>query len=539
MSPARALTIGNSLTLNSNSTINLGVSSSASCNSITGLTNIAYGGTLNFTAVGSPAFAAGQVYQLFSFSGTESGSFAQINDPTLSGGLRWSFDAPLGQLDVITSFSNPKYVLALTAGTVNAHVGAPVNLTTTITNLGGGASSDSFDFTGLGIAASSGTIGGTPLNGTGVALNSSSAASQTYTNATPGTYTITAAVGSVTGDNGTTASQNGSSGTASIHFYSGQATWSGLSSTNWNDYGNWDGVGGVPGICPTFPTGDTAAFGTTTAGTATVYLNGTSPSITTLSFSSASSSYTLAQGSGGTLTMAGSGAAINVSGTHSISAPLVLASNTTVATAQTSNSFVLSGPIGDGGAGSMLTVTGPGLVTVSASNTYSGGTSITTGANLQIGSGGAAGTVGSGAVANNGTLLLNRSDTGLNLSNSISGAGVVTQSGSGMFNLIGHQRLLGRHQHQQRHAGIRPVRQPAHKRHGQRDQRRHSGRGRRLEQQPDRRALARHGQRRLRRRGCGWASTPATPPAGPSPTAPTSRTPAAARWPWRPSGPAP
>lgn len=53
---------------------------------------------------------------------------------------------------------------------------------------------------------------------------------------------------------------------------------------------------------------------------------------------------------------------------------------------------------------------GSGTVTLSANNTYTGPTTITSGG-LQVGTGGAAGSLGSGAITNDGTLIYNRSGT--------------------------------------------------------------------------------------------------------------------------------
>ncbi|MEI7865064.1 MAG: autotransporter-associated beta strand repeat-containing protein, partial [Chthoniobacterales bacterium] len=82
---------------------------------------------------------------------------------------------------------------------------------------------------------------------------------------------------------------------------------------------------------------------------------------------------------------------------------------------------VNDGIVGSGG----LTKDGTGTLTLSASNSYSGGTLITLGT-LQIGNGSTTGSV-AGVITNNGTLAFNRSD---NLTNSgtISGTGNLTKS---------------------------------------------------------------------------------------------------------------
>src|SRR5207247_1063374 len=62
-------------------------------------------------------------------------------------------------------------------------------------------------------------------------------------------------------------------------------------------------------------------------------------------------------------------------------------------------------------------------------NTYSGSTLISAGT-LQVGNGGASGTLGTGDVTNNAALVFNRSDT-VTLANPISGTGSLMQNGSG------------------------------------------------------------------------------------------------------------
>ena len=87
-------------------------------------------------------------------------------------------------------------------------------------------------------------------------------------------------------------------------------------------------------------------------------------------------------------------------------------------------------------------VSGPGAVAFAANNTYSLGTTISSGT-LLIGNGGGTGTLGPANVTDNGTLAFNRSDTGLNVANSINGSGAVTQAGSGLTVLTGSNTYTG------------------------------------------------------------------------------------------------
>jgi fibronectin-binding autotransporter adhesin len=84
------------------------------------------------------------------------------------------------------------------------------------------------------------------------------------------------------------------------------------------------------------------------------------------------------------------------------------------------------------GTGTVMQV-GPGAVTLSATNTYSGGTGIAAGTTLGLGAA-TTGTLGSGGVINNGTLLLAEPGP-VTLANLISGSGTVTQDGPGVVTL--------------------------------------------------------------------------------------------------------
>ncbi len=92
------------------------------------------------------------------------------------------------------------------------------------------------------------------------------------------------------------------------------------------------------------------------------------------------------------------------------------------------------------GAGS-LTKLGSNTLVLSGANTYTG-TTLNSGGTLQVGDGGTAGTLGSGAVVNVGVLAFNRSDE-LSVSGDISGAGSVLQMGLGRTVLTGHNTYAG------------------------------------------------------------------------------------------------
>jgi outer membrane autotransporter protein len=99
-------------------------------------------------------------------------------------------------------------------------------------------------------------------------------------------------------------------------------------------------------------------------------------------------------------------------------------------------SALTQGMTGSGG----FNKAGTGSLTLAGSNTYTGGTTISAGT-LQLGNGGAAGSI-VGDVANNGSLVFNRSDT-LLFPGAISGTGSVNQAGSGTTVLTGNSSYSG------------------------------------------------------------------------------------------------
>ncbi len=84
---------------------------------------------------------------------------------------------------------------------------------------------------------------------------------------------------------------------------------------------------------------------------------------------------------------------------------------------------------------------GTGTTVLTGNNSYTGQTSINAGI-LQVGAGGTSGKLGTGAITNNGTLVLDRSDA-VTVGNDIGGTGAVVQQGSGTTVLSGNNSYQG------------------------------------------------------------------------------------------------
>jgi len=119
----------------------------------------------------------------------------------------------------------------------------------------------------------------------------------------------------------------------------------------------------------------------------------------------------------------------------------VSAGGSPVLTVSNSAASVFAGLLQNTTGSLALNQTGSGTLVLASNNTYSGITTINSGA-VQIGNGGASGTLGAGPVLDNGTLILDRSDL-YTFPNNIAGAGGLQQIGSGTNIVPGNLTYTG------------------------------------------------------------------------------------------------
>jgi autotransporter-associated beta strand protein len=199
------------------------------------------------------------------------------------------------------------------------------------------------------------------------------------------------------------------------------STWTATGGGSWNTAGNWSA--GIPGLG-----GDVATFDSLITGPSSVSVGGGVKAGTLTFFSS--NSYTISPGVG-RLAMDNGGASspaqiIDCLGNHTISAGVLLASNTTIAVGQPSNTLTISGNITGNHSFTLANTSAAlsaGTVVLTGSNSYNGGTSVTSGT-LDIGANGA---LADGPVSISGGLLELSPNTGQAqiTSLSITGSGVL------------------------------------------------------------------------------------------------------------------
>ena len=375
---AGTLSVGGNMTLNGG-TVNFDLSATPTSSSgISDLISVASLNLSNTTtlAINKLGTSLGSgVYDLINYSGSLTGSVANLSlSGTSSGTTRQTFTlsttgASAGSL-ILTVSGNAGNLVWKGDGTANVW-----DLATTSNFLNNGSADKYFDgdnvtFTDAGSNSPAVAITGT-LQPNSVTVTNS---------ATPYTFSGT---GSIAGLTGLTKSGNGIVTITNTNSFTGPVTIT-------------QGTVSIPTI---------AAGGTNSPlGSGTTINFGDSTNNGTLQYTGVTAS------TNRTLNLNAGGGTVEV---------------TTAGTTLTESGII-------SGSGS-LTKTGPGILALTAANTYSGATAVNNGT-LQIGAGGTTGAISAGAVTigSTGILAYFRSDNGLTVANSFSGSGGLAFNGTGI-----------------------------------------------------------------------------------------------------------
>ena len=333
-----------------------------------------------------------------------------------------------------------------TTATGNAITGAVGTLTASSLTLGAGTALD-FEFgTGndqITVASSDGLT----INGGAINLFATGGTTPFTTN---GTYTLLNYSGTLGGSgiaalsiaNGQVGkvydfADTGSAITLTISDAPTPADWAVDASGSWADAANWSSN-------PAFPDSVNALAnlgGTTSpAFTAqwTVNLDG-GKTVGSLTLNN-SSGFIINQGTGGDLSFNNGSAIstlINTSGLNQLNVPVSFTGAGLSASIAGGSQLSINDAITGSG---VINQSGTGLLILGSDNAaYSGITTVGIGSTLQVGNGGSSGSLGSGAVVNNGSLTFSRSDSALAASNNISGSGaIINNSTAGSILLSGN-----------------------------------------------------------------------------------------------------
>ncbi len=168
----------------------------------------------------------------------------------------------------------------------------------------------------------------------------------------------------------------------------------------------------------------------------TLTLASTSPNATDSLAITAAAPGTLDLGTG-TLTFTSGGLLMSGASNYTIQSGQLGASGAELDINQVgTGTLTVSAVISDTGSpATILAKSGSGTLILTGANTYSGATNIN-GGTLQIGAGGAAGALGTGAVANGGTLIYDLTGT-TSWANTITGGGALIKNGTGTLTMTG------------------------------------------------------------------------------------------------------
>lgn len=377
--------------------------------------DVNYGGTINLidnnNAGGLGSAGAGS-YKLITYTGTSSGNFTGVTGlPKYHNAFH---DVPADNALYIDLYD---YAVATVTQDVNlGRIHAGGTFGTQALTVSNSAASSSYTeslggvigSTSAGITASGSVTGiaGQSNNSSNIIVGISDNTAGLKTGSVGMNFTSQAVSGSGLGNTALDPQNVAVTGFA----YTGQSVWNASGGGSWgnntDDFSRWDEAGGTPGLDGALSVNDTATFGDKITADSTVSLDGANPTLSGIRFDH-DQSYTLAQGTGGSLTLKGNGApapVANDNGSHTISTSLGLASNANVSVAKSNDTLTISGTIS--GLGNGITKSGDGTLALTGHSGYTGATVVSAGTLLVNGSlGNTSVTIASGAtLAGNGTL---------------------------------------------------------------------------------------------------------------------------------------
>ncbi len=389
-------------------TLTVGTSSTLEFNNVTSTStaliaagSVSAGGTITVN-VNSGTFAIGQSYPLFSWS---SGSAPAVTLGTLTGaGGNLTTNGNTIKLNITslafvwTGLGNGNWDTATAnnwkAGGISAVF---VNGNTAL-----------FDDTATG---ETNVVLNSPVSPTGVAVSSSAKI-----------YSITSSGANLIGGSGGLAK----SGSTTLTLAGGVNTYSGATTIS----------GGTVSVGALANGGAASDIGAANNTAGSLVLNGGTLQYTG-SGATSDRLFTLGTGNGA-INSSGSGAlALGNAGSVALSGT---GARTLTLSGADMNDNTLAASLGDNGGATALTKSGAGKWVLTGNNTYSGATTIAAGT-LQVGVGGASGSLGSGNILNNGSLVFNTSSTLTN--GTVSGTGTVTKDGTGKVVLPGDNSYAG------------------------------------------------------------------------------------------------
>ena len=310
-------------------------------------------------------------------TGVKAGTVTVTNAAVDSGGASQGNDNGVATINVSGTVLANRTLTATALGSLGLqHVGATYAgpATTTVSTLAGTAGDDDH---ATRVTLGGGSDGSLTVAGSATVFNSASQSegrgvTGTYATAgvISGSFNLTTAVDGSETATGTTPQTTAVTYSASV--FNGTGKWTSGVSGDWVTHGNWtdaNTVNAAPGTFAGFDNVDTATFDGTGAGT-TISLNGASPSVKNVAFSGGVA-YTVAPGSGGTLNLKADAGSATISSsstlTETISAPVALASNTTVSVTNSAGLVSMTGNISQTGSRT-LTKDGTGTLDLNGAN---------------------------------------------------------------------------------------------------------------------------------------------------------------------------